>query len=438
MVTTKLPTVLIIGRTNVGKSTLFNRLSVKVKSLTLNQEGVTRDFLKDTVCWQDHCFELIDTGGISLRKTTDLLLQKLRQRLLSLIDEAEVILFLCDGTIGLLPEDREVAKLLHKSGKQVLLLINKSDVKITQENLHEFAQLGFASLIAISAEHGRGIGEVLEELVPLLPITKQVIAEPIYKVIILGKPNVGKSSLMNLLLKQERALVGEKPGTTREALIEKIRFYQEDIQLADTPGIRRKRVITEKLEDLMVQSAFRAVRQADIVLLMIDSAEGRISDQELKLAFYVFEQQHKALIILFNKQDITDEFTQEQLVFSLEEYKYLMDKVVQLTISCKTKKNIGKILPLVKKVWQRYSQRFSDEELTRICKEALQRKPLYRQQRLLIVRNAQQVAAAPITILLKVNESKWFGPSQLGFFDNILRRTFNLKGVPIRFIVRKK
>ena len=115
-----------------------------------------------------------------------------------------------------------------------------------------------------------------------------------------------------------------------------------------------------------------------------------------------------------------------------------MDKVVQLTISCKTKKNIGKILPLVKKVWQRYSQRFSDEELTRICKEALQRKPLYRQQRLLIVRNAQQVAAAPITILLKVNESKWFGPSQLGFFDNILRRTFNLKGVPIRFIVRKK
>ncbi len=438
MATTKLPMVLIIGRTNVGKSTLFNRLSVKVKSLTLDQEGVTRDFLKDTVCWQDHCFELIDTGGINLRKTTDSLLQKLRQRLLSLIDEAVVILFLCDGTIGLLPEDREIAKLLHKSGKQVLLLINKIDVKITQEHLHEFAQLGFASLIPISAEHGRGIGEVLEELVALLPITKQVIAEPLYKVIILGKPNVGKSSLMNLLLKQERVLVGEKPGTTREALIEKIRFYQEDIQLADTPGIRRKRAITEKLEDLMVQSAFRAVRQADIVLLMIDSAEGRIADQELKLAFYVFEQQHKALIILFNKQDITDEFTQEQLAFSLEEYKYLMDKVAQLTISCKTKKNIGKILPLVKKVWQRYSQHFSDEELTRICKEALQKKPLYRQQRQLIIRSVQQVAAAPITILLKVNESKWFGPSQLGFFDNILRRTFNLKGVPIRFIVRKK
>ncbi len=435
----KLPIVLIIGRTNVGKSTLFNRLSVNVKSLTLNQEGVTRDFLKDTVCWQDHCFELIDTGGVSLRRTTDPLLQKLRERLLSLIDEATVVLFVCDGVIGLLPEDREVAKLLHKRGKQVLLLVNKSDVKIMQENMYEFEQLGFAVLLPISAQHGIGIGDVLEELVALLPKIKPVTEELSYRVVILGKPNVGKSSLMNILLKQERSLVSEQPGTTREALIEKIRFYQEDIQVADTPGIRRKRVVTEKLEDLMVQSAFRAVRDADIVLLMVDSTEGRIADQELKLAFYVFEQQHKALIVLFNKQDlVVDPFTQEQLAFSLEEYKYFMDKVVQLTISCKTKKNVGKVLPLVKKVWQRYSQYFSDEQLTRICKEALQKKPLYRNQKLLIVYYAQQVATAPITILLKVNEPKWFGPSQLGFFDNILRRTFNLKGVPIRFFVRKK
>ncbi|MGB8367617.1 MAG: ribosome biogenesis GTPase Der, partial [Candidatus Babeliales bacterium] len=419
--------------------TLFNRLSVNVKSLTLNQEGVTRDFLKDVVCWQDRCFDLIDTGGISLRKTKDPLLKKLRERLLFLIDEATIILFVCDGTIGLLSEDREIAKLLHKKGKQVLLLINKNDVKVAQEQLHEFGQIGFKLILPISAQHGIGIGDVLEELVTLLPQTKPVNEELSYRVVILGKPNVGKSSLMNILLKQERALVSEKPGTTREALIEKIRFYQEDIQVADTPGIRRKRVITEKLEDLMVQSAFRAVREADIVLLMVDAAEGRIADQELKLAFYVFEQQHKALIILFNKQDlVVDPFIKERLAFSLEEYKYFMDKVAQLTISCKTKKNIGKILPLVKKVWQRCSQWFSDEELTRICKEALLKKPLYRQKKLLMIYSVQQVATAPLTILLKVNESKWFGPSQLGFFDNILRRTFDLKGVPIRFLLRKK
>jgi len=438
MPTSNLPTVVIIGRTNVGKSTLFNRLSVDVKSLTLNQEGVTRDFLKDTVCWQDRCFELIDTGGVSLRKTTDLLLQKSREHILFLIDKATIILFICDGTIGLLPEDREIAKLLHKLGKPILLLINKSDVKITQEHVHEFAQLGFGPLISISAEHGRGIGDVLEQVVALLPIIKLVTVEPSYRVVILGKPNVGKSSLINLLLKKERAMVAEVPGTTREALIEQIRFYQEDIQIADTPGIRRKRVITEKLEDLMVQSAFRAVRQADIVLLMLDATEGRISDQELKLAFYVFEKQHKALIILLNKQDITDTFAQEQLAFNLEEYQYLMNKVMQLNISCKTEKNISKILPLVKKVWQRYSQRFSDEELTKVCKEALEKKPLYRQQRLLIVRNAKQISTAPITIVLWVNEPKWFGSSQLGFFDNILRRSFDLKGVPIEFVVRKK
>ncbi len=438
MSTSNLPTVVIIGRTNVGKSTLFNRLSVDVKSLTLDFEGVTRDFLKDTVCWQDRCFELVDTGGVSLRKTTDLLLQKSRQHILSHIDKATVILFVCDGTIGLLPEDREIAKLLHKIGKPVLLLINKSDVKITQEHVHEFSQLGFTSLIPISAEHGRGIGDVLEQVVALLPIIKLDTVEPSYRVVILGKPNVGKSSLINLLLKQDRAMVAEVPGTTREALIEQIRFYQEDIQIADTPGIRRKRVITEKLEDLMVQSAFRAVREADIVLLMLDATEGRISDQELKLAFYVFEKQHKALVMLLNKQDITDTFTQEQLAFSLEEYQYFVDKIIQLNISCKTEKNIGKILPLVKKVWQRYSQRFSDEELTKVCKEALEKKPLYRQRRLLIVRNAKQISSAPITIVLRVNEPKWFGQSQLGFFDNILRRAFDLKGVPIEFVVRKK
>ena len=438
MSTSNLPTVVIIGRTNVGKSTLFNRLSVDVKSLTLDFEGVTRDFLKDTVCWQDRCFELVDTGGVSLRKTTDLLLQKSRQHILSHIDKATVILFVCDGTIGLLPEDREIAKLLHKIGKPVLLLINKSDVKITQEHVHEFSQLGFTSLIPISAEHGRGIGDVLEQVVALLPIIKLDTVEPSYRVVILGKPNVGKSSLINLLLKQDRAMVAEVPGTTREALIEQIRFYQEDIQIADTPGIRRKRVITEKLENLMVQSAFRAVREADIVLLMLDSTEGRISDQELKLAFYVFEKQHKALVMLLNKQDITDTFTQEQLAFSLEEYQYFVDKIIQLNISCKTEKNIGKILPLVKKVWQRYSQRFSDEELTKVCKEALEKKPLYRQRRLLIVRNAKQISSAPITIVLRVNEPKWFGQSQLGFFDNILRRAFDLKGVPIEFVVRKK
>ena len=438
MGTSKLQKVVIVGRTNVGKSTLFNRLSVDVKSITFDQEAVTLDFIQDTVCWQDKCFDLIDTGGISFRKTADQILNEARRRAIELLKKADLIIFVCDGKVGLLPEDREISKLLHKLGKTVLLAINKMDVKVAEEHKYEFERLGYKQMFPISAEHGLGMADVLEAIVNLLPAAKKIIEkEPSYKVVILGKPNVGKSSLMNLLLKRERAIVSPVPGTTREALIECIRFYQEDIQIADTAGVRRKRGIKEPLESLMVQSTLRAVRNADIVLLMIDAAQGEISDQELKLAFYTFENQKKALILLFNKQDLLDEYTKGRLEFSLEEYPQLTKKAVRLDVSCKTEKNIGRIFPLVKQDWQRHSQWISDQDLTHLFKEALQRTPLYRVERLLIVYKAKQVATSSITILLRVNESKWFGPSQLNFFDNVLRSNYDLHGVPVKFITRK-
>ncbi len=438
MKNSKLPLVVIIGRTNVGKSTLFNRLSVDVKAITLDQAGVTRDFLRDTVCWQDTCFELIDTGGVSLRKTTDPLLTKVRNRVISLLESADVILFVCDGKAGLIPEDREISKLLHKLEKPVVLVVNKIDAKVAQEQLYEFEALGHKSF-AVSAQHGIGIADLFEAFIHLLPAPKKVVeAEPSFKVVLLGKPNVGKSSLLNLLIKEERAIVSETPGTTREALIERIKFYKEDIQLTDTPGVRRKRAVKEPIEDLMVQSAMRALKDTDIVLLLIDASQGRMFDQELKLAFYAFEDKYKALILLFNKSDLLDEFTKEQLEFSLEKYKYFIKKLVILQISCKTEKNVGRILPLLKEVWQLYSQWFDDDDLSQLFLEALQKKPLYHQQRRLLFYHARQVKTGPITIVLRVNEPAWFGFSQLGFFDNILRKKHNLRGVPVRFITRKR
>ena len=435
----KLPAVVVVGRTNVGKSTLFNRLSVDVKAIALDQEGVTRDFLKDTVCWQDQSFELIDTGGVSLRKTTDPILKKTRECALGLIKSSDIILFVCDGKVGILPEDREISTLLHKTGKPVLLIVNKTDVKIAQENLYEFAQLGHKSLLSISAQHGIGIADLLEELIGVLPAPKKVIEQaPSYKVVFLGKPNVGKSSLMNLLLKRERAIVSDVPGTTREAIIERVRFYQEDIQLADTPGVRRKRAVKEPLEGMMVQSAMRTLKNANIVLLLVDASQGRLFDQELKLAFYAFENQHKALILLFNKQDLLDRVMQDRLDFSLEEYQYLLKKITILNISCKTEKNIGRILPTIKDVWRRHSQWLDDVDLTQLIFEALRRRPLYHQQKRLLFYNAKQIKTAPITILMQVNEPEWFGPSQLGYLDNILRKQLDLQGVPIRFVTRKR
>ena len=434
----QLSSVVLVGRTNVGKSTLFNRLSVDAKSLTLDYHGVTRDVIKDIVSWNNRSFELCDTGGISLRKTNDPILSQVRERALALIETAAVVLFVVDAKAGVVTEDMEIARLLHKLGSKVILIINKIDNQQSQEHMFEFERLGFPTRVYLSAQHGTGTADLLEHLTALLPVSKEPVeAENSCKVVLLGKPNVGKSSLMNLLLKQERSIVADIPGTTREPISEHITFNRADIELTDTAGVRRKRGVTEELETMMVKSSLRAVEDANVILLLVDSAEGKLSDQELKLAFYAFEQ-HKALIILFNKNDLATDFSKGDLERNLDEYEFLMKKVARLDISCKTGKNVNKVLPLVETVWKRYNQEFSNDDLTMMYKEALIHKPLYHQSHILALRAAKQVAKGPVTILLIVNEPLWFGPTQLGFFENLLRKQYDLLGVPIRFFCRKK
>lgn len=435
----KVPQVVIVGRTNVGKSTLFNRLSDNVKAIALDLEGVTRDFLRDTISWQGKSFELIDTGGISLRRTQDPILAQARAIALSLIESADIILFVVDGKVGLITEDREIAKLLHKHGKRVLLVVNKADIKNTIDNVYEFEGLGFPQSCFVSAAHGKNIADLLELIVANLPAPLLVeIEEPAYKVMLLGKPNVGKSSLMNLLLQKERSIVSDVPGTTREALTEHVTFYQEDIQLADTPGVRRMRSVTEPLEGMMVQSTMQALKKSDVVLLLIDGSAQAVVDQELKLAFYAFESQYKALIILFNKADLIDEGTKVHFEHALSEYDFFLKKIITLSISCKNGKNIGKILPVVKEVWERHSQQFDQNTLTQLFKEASIRRPLYHKKQLLIFHSAHQISTAPITIVLHVNMISWFGQSQLAYFEKTLRQKYDLRGVPIKFIVRAR
>lgn len=435
-----LSTVVIVGRTNVGKSTLFNRLSTDVKTITLDYEGVTRDFIRDEVCWQGICFDLIDTGGISLRKTKDSLLQEARDQALRLLKDAAVVLFMCDAKVGLLPEDREISKLLHKLGKPVIVVANKVDTKLGKEQETEFQRLGFDDLFSVSAQHGIGIADLLDAILSKLPSQTQAIKkeEPACNVVILGKPNVGKSSLLNLLLKKERAIVADIPGTTREAITEPVAFHQATIQLTDTPGIRRKKGVTEPLEKLMVRTSLRAIDDADVVILMIDAHEGTIVDQELKLSFFVFEEKYKALIILYNKDDIVDEQTRDDLTFSLEPYEYFLKKLVQLRISCKSGKNVGRLLTLVDELCKRYHQKFSDDELTFLLKESLMKKPLYKQEQLLRVFRVRQIGTAPITIELIVQNPRFWGDTQFGFLERMMRKSYDLKGVPVKFIARKR
>lgn len=436
----KIGNVVIVGRMNVGKSTLFNRLATSKKSLTLDYNGVTRDFIKDTVDWNNTTFNLIDTGGITFRKITDPLLQKVRAAAEAQVTEADLVLFVCDGTVGLLPEDREIANAIRKMNKEVVVIINKMDVNSTNLQIHEFDKLSFARKISISAQHGTGIADLLELITQVLTSKSlpNKIESPIYKVVLLGKPNVGKSSLMNLLVKQERSIVLDMPGTTREALSQEINFYNKKIELIDTPGIRRKSSVAGELEPMMVKNSFAALKDSDIVILLIDAHEGPLADQELKLAFYAFEEQHKALILLTNKQDLITEESERKLEICLDYYKHIINKIPVLRISCKTGKNIGRILPLLDEIWESYSKQFDNEELNKLFISSLSRKPLFHKGKRLVLYAAQQLNTAPITLLLKVNKPEWFKESQLSFFENILRANYSLKGIPIKFIVRSK
>ncbi len=429
--------VVLVGRMNVGKSTLFNRLSTNVKSLTLDYAGVTRDFLKDIVTWHGSSFELIDSGGITTKISQEAILKKVRESVIHLIEAAGVVILVADATVGLLPEDREIARLLHKLKKRVIVAVNKVDSLQAGENVHEFNQLGFSAVIPLSAEHGTGIAQLLDVIIEQLPAKTAEQQKPAYRVVLLGRPNVGKSSLMNALLEVERSIVSELPGTTREAVSEYVNFYKETLELTDTAGVRRKRAIGGKLEPLMVKSSMAALKKADIVVLLIDAHEHTLVDQDLKLAFYAFSEQYKALILLINKQDLLTEFNQEELERRFDYYKHLIKKIPILQISCKTGKNVGKVLPLIKKVWERANQEFSDVELTRLLKDLLVRKPQYHQSKLLMVYKVKQIGRAPLTLLLEVNEPLWFGESQLSFLENELRSHYDLKGIPIKFIAKK-
>ncbi len=433
----KLPKVVVVGRANVGKSTLFNRLSLNVKSLTLDYVGVTRDFVADIVTWNNRTFELVDTGGIQLQKSEDPLTEKVRLLALAVLEKADVILFVCDGTVGVTPEDRMIAKCVHKLAKPTILLINKVDTKQSELHADEFVRLGFKDSLSISAQHGTGTGTLLYDVIDRLPTDLgDEVETPALRVALIGKPNVGKSSLMNFLAKEERSIVSDIPGTTREALHHAITFYQETIQLTDTAGVRRKRSVEETIEEMMVKNSLQAVRDADIVLLMIDAEEAQLANQELKLASFVFET-GKALIVVRNKSDLIDEEIALQWKLDTENYEHILKKLETITISCKTGYNVGKLLPLIKEVQERYQFRISASEATVLFKNALEKTPLMRNEQRLKVHSAKQVAIMPPTIRLNVNEPKFFESSQLSFFENLLRKNYNLKSVPVRFVVRK-
>lgn len=432
------PVVVLFGRTNVGKSTIFNRISNGARSLVFDRPHVTRDPIKDYVEWNDKTYQLVDTGGVPLEKNAGVIDLVVRKQIDEILKTAALIIFACDGIEGITADDRKLAQMARASGVKTLLVINKVD---TQEKeavaKAEFSEFGFKDIHCVSAIHGRGFASFLENISANLdPLKKEIVQpEPEYRVAIIGKPNVGKSSLLNILTGFERSIVSDIPGTTREAVRSTINLHQEPIELADTAGIRRHQAITDPLEQLMVKTSFKVLKDSDLVILMCDASEKRITDQELKLLFYA-HRENKGIIMLVNKSDLIDDVDKERFLYDLSRYEHLVARIPVIWTSCVTHKNIGKIREAIHALKQRCQQELDGAQINVAIKRHLDKAPFCYNGEEIRIYNVRPIRATFPTLVVHTNHPEWIRPSHLAFFENTIRKQYDLLGCPIKFIVR--
>lgn len=366
-----LPVVAIVGRANVGKSTLFNRIVGERISIVENVPGVTRDRIYAKADWNGKDFHLIDTGGIELDEQ-DEVANLIRVQAEVAIDEAEVIVFLVDGQDGLTGADRDVAELLRKSGKPVVLGVNKLDHPKHHEAAYEFYELGFGDPIAVSAEHGSGTGDLLDEVVRRLPAGEDPeYSDDVIRVALIGRPNVGKSSLINALVGGNRVMVSEVAGTTRDAIDTPLEVNGQRYVLIDTAGMRRKGKVYERVEKYSVLRALRAIERSDVAFVVLDGHEG-IAEQDKRVAGYALEA-GRAVAFLVNKWDIVDkdDKTAHQFEHQIRNEFQFMRWAPILFVSAKTKQRVHRILPLAKEIAENHAMRIATSTLNSVLQEAM-------------------------------------------------------------------
>lgn len=426
----------MVGRPNVGKSTLFNRLVGKRISIVDDTPGVTRDRIYADVEWNGKVFSLIDTGGIDIYGD-DTFVKQVLQQAQSAIDMADIILFVVDAKEGLAPADEEVADILRRSDKTVFLICNKVDDFDRQDLLYDFYKLGLGDPIPVSASNGLGIGDLLDRIVANLPVYEAESDDEAMKVAVIGKPNAGKSSIVNRLLGQERIIVSDQPGTTRDAVDVRMEYDGDKYILIDTAGLRKKAKVSESIERYSISRALEAIRRCDVALLVIDASEG-ITEQDAKIAGFAHEK-GKGLIVLINKWDliVKDDKTVNQYKRDITEKLGFAGYAPALFISAKTGQRMDKILPMVKYVFEQCSLRISTGTLNDVIREAIAiSAPPSDKGRNLKIYYATQVSVKPPTFVLFVNDTKLMHFSYERYIENYLRRSFGFEGTPIRIAVR--
>ena len=448
-----LPIVAIVGRPNVGKSTLFNRLAGERLAIVDDIPGTTRDRLFAETEWNGKRFYIIDTGGIdpTTGDATPLsigsanYIQQVRDQALLAVQEADAILFVVDASQGLMPADIEIAELLRSHQKKrggsflppIFVVANKADNPLLRGNSAEFYALGMGDPYPISAYHGTGIGDLLDSLVTVLIVKEEEESEDLIKIAIVGKPNVGKSSLLNRLAGEERAIVSPIPGTTRDAIDTHITYDDIPITLIDTAGIRRRGKVEQGVEKYSVIRSMRAIERCDVALLMIDATTD-ITAQDAHIAGFILEA-WKSTLILVNKWDAVqkDSFTIEGYKQSIRQALNFMDYVPILFISAKTGQNVDKILPEALRIQQERLTKVSTSALNRILMDAQDiHAPASKTGRMLRIYYGTQVHNAPPTFMLYVNDPKLVHFTYKRYLENQIRRQFPFTGTPLRLVFK--
>lgn len=430
--------VAIVGRPNVGKSTIFNRLVGERISIVEDTPGVTRDRIYSEAEWLNQTFNIIDTGGIEM--VDEPLLNQMRQQAEIAIDEADVIIFMLNGREGITAADEEVAKLLFKSNKPVVLAINKMDNPEMREMVYEFYALGFGQPFPISGTHGLGLGDMLDEVVAHFPENEETESEDdtIYFSLI-GRPNVGKSSLVNALLNENRVIVSEIEGTTRDAIDTKLRKDDQDFVIIDTAGMRKRGKVYESTEKYSVLRALRAIERSDVVLVLIDAETG-IREQDKKIAGYAHEA-GRAIVIVVNKWDTidSDEKAMKDFETKIRAHFQYLDYAPIVFLSAKTKKRLHTLIPMVQLASENHAKRIQTNVLNDVIMDAIAMNPTPTLKgRRLKVLYATQVAVKPPSFVVFVNDPELMHFSYERFLENKIRDAFDFTGTPIKIFARRR
>lgn len=432
------PLVAIVGRPNVGKSTFFNKICGRRISIVDDTPGVTRDRIYADAEWCGHYFRLVDTGGID-NKSEDVFQGNIRQQVDIAIDLAQVIVFIVDGKDGLTQKDHEVADILRRTNKKIILVVNKLD-NFEVENSYEFYELGFGEPLPISCEQSKGLGEVLDEIVNGLECKSDEEENDTIKIAIVGRPNVGKSSITNRILGFDRVVVSPVAGTTRDAIETDFVYNGQKFTLIDTAGLRRQRSFEkESVEGYSVIRSMEAIERADVVLIVINSSE-EITEQDVRIAGYVHEA-GKPSVVVMNKWDLVDKngATINAYEQKLKDNLSFMDYFKSVYVSAKTGKRLTNLIDTVKVVFENNSRRIPTGTLNELLSQAiLSNEPPYRNGRRLKISYITQFKSNPPTFILFCNDASLMHFSYLRYLENRFREAVDFSGTPIKFVTRSK